>query len=112
MALVAFLFFGGCSGLRPSPVDAPPPSFRHVSDRVKVAIDASRSKVVLVTFRAAWCGPCRREMPVLEALQEEHPDDLAVVFLSEELPDPLRSSTVLRTSPEPQFFARVFEACR
>lgn len=31
-----------------------------------------RGKVVLVTFFATWCGPCKREMPLLQKFQEEH----------------------------------------
>ncbi len=30
-----------------------------------------RSKVVLVNLWATWCAPCRKEMPALNALQEE-----------------------------------------
>lgn len=34
---------------------------------------------VLVEFGAAWCGPCTRQLPILESLSEEYADKLKVV---------------------------------
>jgi peroxiredoxin len=39
-----------------------------------------RGKVVLLDFWATWCGPCRRQMPLVEKLNEEFKDKDLVVF--------------------------------
>jgi thiol-disulfide isomerase/thioredoxin len=42
-----------------------------------------QGKVVLLNFWATWCAPCRKEMPMLDALEAEFGgDDFAVVTVA------------------------------
>lgn len=34
---------------------------------------------VLVEFGASWCGPCKKQLPILKQLANEHPTTLKVV---------------------------------
>lgn len=47
------------------------------------SLDQLRGQVVLLNVWATWCPPCRREIPVLQALHEAHAGDgLRVVGVS------------------------------
>ena len=35
-------------------------------------LSALRGQVVLINFWATWCGPCRKEMPLLEQIQKKY----------------------------------------
>lgn len=67
------------------------PEFRHGGlDGQWVQASAFDGQLLLVNFWATWCAPCRREMPVLQAVSEAHPGDLAVVGLAIDEPDAVR----------------------
>jgi len=48
----------------------------------QVSLNDFKGKVVLLDFWATWCGPCRLSMPLLEKLQQEHPDDFTLLAVN------------------------------
>ncbi len=66
------------------------PDFRHVTlDDDWLSASDFDGQALLVNFWATWCAPCRREMPVLQAASEDHPDSLAVVGIALDEPEPV-----------------------
>ena len=37
-----------------------------------VSLSSLKGQVVLINFWATWCGPCRKEMPLLEQIQKKY----------------------------------------
>lgn len=56
-------------------VSGPAPDFTLKSrGGENVRLSEQRGQVVMINFWASWCGPCRQEMPHLEALSKEFAD--------------------------------------
>lgn len=56
------------------------------------SLSALRGKVVMVNFWTAWCVPCTRQLPDLQALYERFgPRGLAILAVSGDEPDKLRA---------------------
>jgi thiol-disulfide isomerase/thioredoxin len=54
------------------------------ADRAGHQIDLPdlRGRIVIVNLWASWCPPCRMEMPSLERLAAQYPNDLTVLAIS------------------------------
>ncbi len=64
-----------------------PPITLHTLDGRDIDTRALRGKVVIVTFWATWCGPCREELPLLSRYAADHSGD-GLVVLGFSLDDP------------------------
>lgn len=55
------------------PVSGPAPGFTlQARTGEMVSLNELRGEVVMINFWATWCGPCREEMPHLEALHQRY----------------------------------------
>ena len=99
--------------------DSAPALVLTALDGETVDLSALGPRAVLVNLWATYCLPCRHEMPLLDALAEEHADDLVILGVSldgpraepavRELADELEISYPVVLDPEGRA-SRLFEA--
>lgn len=53
------------------PTALPDVTLQTIDGKGSVTLDEFRGRTVLLTFWASWCGPCRIELPELQALYSE-----------------------------------------
>jgi peroxiredoxin len=52
---------------------APAPDFSLPSNTGKtINLSQYKGQVVMLNFWATWCGPCRKEMPILESIHKKY----------------------------------------
>ena len=88
LAIFSVVFTGvtGCSTAVSAVPEAgkPAPDFDYSDARGNtVSLNDLEDKVVVINFWATWCGPCRQEMPLIDAFANNDENDaLGIVFLS------------------------------
>ncbi len=60
---------------------AAPFALKDASGR-RVALADYKGRTVLLNFWATWCAPCRQELPLLNELQKNNPDKVAVLAVN------------------------------
>jgi thiol-disulfide isomerase/thioredoxin len=90
-AVVGITTYGLRDEIFPVDVGAKAPNFEAVTlfdHEVHSLSDDYKGQVVLLNIWATWCGPCRDEMPNIEALYKEYgPKGLKVVAVNAADPD-------------------------
>jgi thiol-disulfide isomerase/thioredoxin len=90
--LLIAVTIAGCSRSTTLAIGSPAPGFKLEDLRGNVVtLEQYRGKIVLLDFWATWCGPCRMTMPVIERVQQQYSNDLAVLAINlQEEPDQVR----------------------
>ncbi|CAA0121491.1 Thiol-disulfide oxidoreductase ResA [BD1-7 clade bacterium] len=74
-AFVAGTLLSAAGSLLALEVNQPAPDFTLKSRAGNnLRLDEYKGEVVLLNFWASWCGPCRKEMPYLEDIQQKYSD--------------------------------------
>lgn len=65
------------------PAENKAPDFTLTStDGKQVKLSSFKGKIVIVDFWATWCGPCRKGIPDLVAIQKEFNKEVVVIGIS------------------------------
>ena len=76
----ALLLFASSALAAPEVGDVPTSYLGKDRENQKVRLKDLQGKVVIVTFWASWCAPCRKELPVLETIQQKAGTDRVQVI--------------------------------
>jgi peroxiredoxin len=86
-ALVLAALTASQTGLATIRYDAPPPNFAFPTPHGAKYLSDFHGRVVVVDFWATWCHVCTEELAEFVRARETFGDRVAVVTISDELPD-------------------------
>ncbi len=75
------------TGLAGISFEKPPPDFAIPTKHGTQYLSDLRGRVVVIDFWASWCEPCKEEMKYFVRAQKIYGNRVAVVTISNELPD-------------------------
>lgn len=84
LLLSLLLASANASAARPAVGNLAPEEFGTTLKGEMPKLAEHQGKVVVVTFRATWCGYCLKELPVPEALQRAFKDRIQVIAVNTE----------------------------
>ena len=71
LLMTVAVLFAGVLHVGAEPTALPDVTLQTLDGKSAVTLDEFRGRTVLLTFWASWCGPCRIELPELQALYSE-----------------------------------------
>jgi peroxiredoxin len=86
-AFVLAALTASATGLETIHYRAPPPNFAMPSARGTQYLSDFRGKVVVINFWASWCHACTAELKDFVRARQTFGDEVAIVTISDELPD-------------------------
>jgi peroxiredoxin len=84
--LLLCVTLGGCVTTGGA-VNVPTLGLQDIDGRMQYLSDHIGQKVVVMSFWATWCQPCRQELLVLQELYDKHRDRLEVLAISTDGPE-------------------------
>jgi thiol-disulfide isomerase/thioredoxin len=104
LALLALAAAASMGAAKPQVGEPAPPLEMTMIDGSKVTLAQLRGQVVVLNFWATWCGPCKQELPLLDAYYAvQHQHGLRVFAVTTESSVPVsqlkKLFAVLRLTP-------------